>query len=410
MYPAFRIESCSKAEEPEFKSRIYLNDINELEMLKDELINNYSKCLLLLRDAMINRKSFYGKHMRSYLNNPDMFSVSDEKDDSSLSTSNADTFKKVLGIDFETANQYRDSACSVGLYLKDFSTNNILYQEEHLINPECEFNHFNTLVHGITEEKVQNSPTFPKVYSIINSLLDKDTIVIAHNAAFDVSVLRRSCERYNLKKPSFTYLCTLLMSRAIIKGLPSYSLNVLAENLNIGNFIHHNSLEDARICVLLFEKLVLQCECFSINQLIEKSIISCGKVDGEADSYFSCQSLSSNSTKRINNLSNDPQQSISDDTKETFIDPNHELYGKTVVFTGALNSMTREIAIQSVKSVGGIVGNSVTKSTNYLVYGYQNKSFLGGKDKSSKLLKAESYIEKGYDLQIMNENDFIQLL
>ena len=73
------------------------------------------------------------------------------------------------------------------------------------------------------------------------------------------------------------------------------------------------------------------------------------------------------------------------------------LEGLSVVITGTLGSMSREQAEERVKSLGGKVGGSVTKSTNYLV--------VGDNPGESKLSQA-----KKLDVRIISEDDLWQLL
>ena len=59
-----------------------------------------------------------------------------------------------------------------------------------------------------------------------------------------------------------------------------------------------------------------------------------------------------------------------------------DLNGKTFVLTGTLNTFTRQQATQLIENLGGIVTSSVSKNTNYLVYGEKAGSKL---DKAKKL-------------------------
>ncbi len=163
--------------------------------------------------------------------------------------------KRILGIDFETANRYRDSACSVGLFLKE--NNKVLYSEEILINPETNFDFYNTLVHNITPSMVKNAVKFPKVAKIIDELIGdfNQTLVVAHNASFDISVYKKSCQKYNIDVNNFDYYCTLKMAKNLIKDINSYSLDSLASYFNLPAFNHHNALADAKTAVYLYEKL-----------------------------------------------------------------------------------------------------------------------------------------------------------
>ncbi|MCA9301093.1 NAD-dependent DNA ligase LigA [Candidatus Saccharibacteria bacterium] len=73
------------------------------------------------------------------------------------------------------------------------------------------------------------------------------------------------------------------------------------------------------------------------------------------------------------------------------------LHGKSFVITGSLESMSRDVAAEKVRKLGGVFQNSVGKGTSYLV--------AGGKVGASKLKKAESF-----GTQIITEKDFINFI
>lgn len=90
-------------------------------------------------------------------------------------------------------------------------------------------------------------------------------------------------------------------------------------------------------------------------------------------------------------------------------DTNHPLYGKFCVFTGTLERMVRKDAQQLVVNLGGKCQDSVTSKTNYLILG--NSDYSRIKDgKSSKLKKAEEFMLKGNDIQILSENVFYDMV
>ena len=72
--------------------------------------------------------------------------------------------------------------------------------------------------------------------------------------------------------------------------------------------------------------------------------------------------------------------------------------------------MTRKEANKAVALVGGILEKGVTNHTNILVVGEQDWRVVGVDGLSSKMKKAQSLLEKGHDIEIMTENDFIKLL
>jgi len=97
-------------------------------------------------------------------------------------------------------------------------------------------------------------------------------------------------------------------------------------------------------------------------------------------------------------------------TETEEFDENHPLYQKYIVFTGALDKIDRKTAMQRVVNVGGICQNGITNATNYLILG--DNSFCSSiKDgKSSKQKRSEDMIEKGFDIKVIPETTFYQLL
>lgn len=91
-------------------------------------------------------------------------------------------------------------------------------------------------------------------------------------------------------------------------------------------------------------------------------------------------------------------------------DETHPFYHKTCVFTGALERMTRTQAMQMVVNIGGFCANTVTMKTNYLILGNNDycKSITDGK--STKQKKAENLKLKGYDIEIIPEDVFYEMI
>jgi DNA polymerase-3 subunit epsilon len=152
---------------------------------------------------------------------------------------------KTIAIDFETANEQRGSACSVGLaWIEDGRVSRV---EERLIRPkEMRFSGFNIAIHGIRPEHVEDAPSFPEVMEEFQEDF-RGATMIAHNASFDFSVWRASLDHYRQSYPELFYLCSLKMAQRIWPQLLSHKLNIIAEHLAL-RFKHHNAAEDAAIC------------------------------------------------------------------------------------------------------------------------------------------------------------------
>lgn len=307
-------------------------------------------------------------------------------------------YKRVLAIDFETANSNRDSVCSLGFALLE--DNEIKYNKEVLIDPEDYFDGFNIMIHGITPEMVKGAPKFPEVWNELVKIIDEETLVIAHNASFDMSVLRYACDKYEMTYPSFDYLCTWKLSKNIYEGLTSYSLDSVADHLNI-EFNHHKASEDALVCLNVYQDILSKSNHDNLDDFLSSVNLQKGKLFDTG--YRPC------GVKKQGKGGHGIDIEEIKPTTDNF-DEDHPFFGKNIAFTGTLQSMERKFAMQKVVDVGGIVSNSLTKKTNYLVMGIQDLRQLNGKEKSSKLIKAETLISKGSDLEVIGEDDFLQLI
>lgn len=155
------------------------------------------------------------------------------------------TFLKTIAIDFETANEQRASACSVGLAW--IENGRVVRVEERLIRPKAmRFSSFNIAIHGIRPEHVEDAGEFPEV---MDEFADdfRNATMIAHNAAFDFSVWRACLDQYRQGYPELRYLCSVKMAQKVWPDLGSHKLNVLAAHLGL-SFAHHNAAEDAAVC------------------------------------------------------------------------------------------------------------------------------------------------------------------
>jgi len=153
-------------------------------------------------------------------------------------------------IDFETGCGRRDSACAVAMIA--VKEGRIEESYSRLIcppDPEMDFEMINISIHGITPGMVRNEPRFPEIWEDLRPML-QDGLVVAHNAPFDMSVLRAVLERYGLKHPCFDYACTVQMARKVFPQLPDHRLNTVSSHLGI-ELNHHEAESDARASALI---------------------------------------------------------------------------------------------------------------------------------------------------------------
>jgi DNA polymerase-3 subunit epsilon len=134
--------------------------------------------------------------------------------------------------------------------------------------PSLEFDYYNTQIHGITAEDVRHKPTFSQLWDRIRPYLE-EKVVIAHNAAFDISVLRSVLAEYSLPQPKFRYACTVALAKKVWTDLENYKLDTLADKLAV-TFDHHNALHDARVCAKIALEAQSRTKTASFLELTEK--------------------------------------------------------------------------------------------------------------------------------------------
>ncbi|MEN9965214.1 MAG: hypothetical protein RJA60_211, partial [Actinomycetota bacterium] len=74
-----------------------------------------------------------------------------------------------------------------------------------------------------------------------------DDPLVAHNAPFDMGVLRKSAELIEWPLPQLNYTCSLAISRKTY-NIESYRLNAVAYAIGHEEFNHHDALADSDAC------------------------------------------------------------------------------------------------------------------------------------------------------------------
>jgi DNA polymerase III subunit epsilon len=168
---------------------------------------------------------------------------------------------------FETANEQRSSPCSIGLVV--VQNGEIVKSLSCLIcPPELRFNAINIAIHGIKPHDVAGEPEFPQIWEALRCYLEGN-VLVAHNAAFDMSVLNRTLEHYGIPHAPFNCHCTCKISKRVWPRLYDRKLDSVARKLGI-RFKHHDACEDARACAEIARQACLETESASLGELAEK--------------------------------------------------------------------------------------------------------------------------------------------
>jgi DNA polymerase-3 subunit epsilon len=172
---------------------------------------------------------------------------------------------RVATLDFETANSQRNSACALGVTLID--NGQILETNYWLFKPIGGFDYMNVQVHGITHADVYNKPNFAESWPEIKNYLG-DRLLIAHNAAFDMSVLRKTLESYGIEKPTSKYSCTMRMAKKLWPHHYNHKLDNLCRHFGF-QLDHHNAASDALACARIGLELCKDQNVSSFEDLLK---------------------------------------------------------------------------------------------------------------------------------------------
>ena len=143
--------------------------------------------------------------------------------------------------DVETPNRYNNRMSAIGISAVE--DGRIVDEYFSLIDPEQPFDWFNAQLTGINEETVFDAPAFPEVWEQIEPLMSSG-ILVAHNAGFDLGVLRRCLESYEIEwKPYVRAICTVIMGRSLLPGI-SHKLNDMCDYYGI-DLNHHQADSDS---------------------------------------------------------------------------------------------------------------------------------------------------------------------
>lgn len=157
-------------------------------------------------------------------------------------------------IDIETTGGQpaQDRITEIAIFIHD--GHNIVDKYHTLINPQRPIPYFITQLTGITDEMVKDAPKFHEVAKEIVQFTE-GKIFVAHNVRFDYSFIKKEFGDlgYNYQRKT---LCTVRLSRALMPGLPSYSLGKLCQSVNIELQMRHRAIGDAQATAVLFDRLL----------------------------------------------------------------------------------------------------------------------------------------------------------
>ena len=125
---------------------------------------------------------------------------------------------------------------------------------ECFVNPEKPIPPKVVEVTHITDDMVKDAETIDKVMPKVLEFMG-DSVLVAHNADFDIGFMKYNCEQLGLKF-EYTHIDTLRLAKAIFPEFTKYKLGIIADKLGIKVDVAHRALDDVKTLVAVFKEMI----------------------------------------------------------------------------------------------------------------------------------------------------------
>ena len=255
-----------------------------------------------------------------------------------------------------------------------------------LVNPRVEISSFIEDLTGISNSMLQNAPFIEDVLPDFVSFVS-DHIIIGHNVNFDINFLYDACMMHLNRPLTNSFVDTMRIFRKLHPELDHHRLSDMVSYYHVNDIPSHRAEADC----------IATSSCY--KALLEE-ITSLYPSKDDFISLFNKKHQSKNYNYVLRKIS----------TENSDFDTSNPLFNKHCVFTGTLEKLSRIEAAQLVADLGGIPENGITKHTNFLILGNNDYCSQIKDGKSNKQKKAEEYMLKGYDISILSERAFYEMI
>ncbi|MDE6079754.1 MAG: hypothetical protein K2G35_06795 [Duncaniella sp.] len=296
----------------------------------------------------------------------------------------------------ETVNECQNAVCH--LILIPVTDGVPQTPQEFFFNPEAPFL---AVMSGITASQVASFPTFASEWPKVQAILSQFDMAVCSAEGYSARALYNTLSRLGVSFEPIRYCNAKSICRRTLDEV-SYSLDYLSYALYGDTINVDDPIKIAqRWCDLALKGLDTSSEA-SIPEFLAAVKIQPGEI-AEGSFIPSC-------CKRDYSKRQYHRPEFDASAVEVDADPENPFYAMNVVFTGKMESMTRNDARAAVVKVGGLAPERLTQETDYLVVGIQDLRVVGEKGLSGKMKTAAKYREKGMPIEIIDEQDFIDML
>ncbi|MBQ6840328.1 MAG: PolC-type DNA polymerase III [Oscillospiraceae bacterium] len=169
-----------------------------------------------------------------------------------------------VAFDLETTGLYRrDTIIEIGAVRMKQGKEIDRFQS--FVDPGCRLHPKTVELTGITDEMLKGAPSIEEVMPKFLEFVG-ESVLVAHNAEFDMNFVRRTCEKLGLPWDQ-TSVDTLVLSQNLLTHLGRYRLDIVAKEFDLADFNHHRAGDDALVCGRIAGRLFEMLEKMGIQDI-----------------------------------------------------------------------------------------------------------------------------------------------
>jgi DNA polymerase III epsilon subunit family exonuclease len=139
---------------------------------------------------------------------------------------------------------------------------------ESFVNPLTPIPEYITQMTGITDLMLAKAPVIDEILPAFLEFAGsaEETIIVAHNAPFDLSFLKSAAKELDLDWPKFKTLDTVTIARQVLskEDVPNCKLSTLAQFFGTKTEPNHRALDDAKATTEILHGLIERLGSFEV--------------------------------------------------------------------------------------------------------------------------------------------------
>ena len=142
-----------------------------------------------------------------------------------------------------------------------------------LVNPRIPIRPEVIRIHGISENMVKGKPTIREALHLLKNFIGDETILIFHNAWFDLAFLGKAFHDTHLPPPSLPVIDTLPLSQRYLSGKEGCSLQAVFRRVSNKTLEFHRAFDDSLAVKEIFIHLVRKLRISYLSEILKKKEI-----------------------------------------------------------------------------------------------------------------------------------------